>query len=58
MNEYLTQSHKTHEFDADFKHACVWVGDVGELVEWNVDDEVFIWNDDVISQSSIVVDKA
>ena len=58
MNEYLSQNHKTHEFDADFKHTCVRVGEVGELVTWNVDDEVFIWNDDVISQASIVVDKA
>ena len=57
MNEFLTKIYGSYECDVDFKHACVWVGDVGELVSRSLDDESFIWNDDVIAQAGIVVDK-
>ena len=57
MNEYLKQNHGTFDFDVDFKQACVWVGDVGELVTWSVDDEGFMWHEDVITQAGISVEK-
>ena len=58
MTEFLTKNAIEHEFEADFKHASVWVDDIGELVSWNVVEE-FEWDNDVLTKAGITsLDKA
>ena len=57
MGEYLRAKFQDKEFDTDFKYACVWGGDAGVIVSWNVEEEEFEWNDDVIAHFGITINK-
>ena len=57
MTEYLNMNHKGIDFDPDFKHGCVWMGEIGSVVSWSTDDGAFQWDDTVMKSGGINVDR-
>ena len=58
MTEYLNKNHTGLDFEPDFKHACVWMGEIGSVVSWSTDDSAFECADSVMKAGGIFIDKA
>ena len=57
MTEYLNKNHTGLDFVPGFKHACVWMGEIGSVVSWSTDDCAFQWDDSVMKAGGIFIDK-
>jgi hypothetical protein len=56
MKEYLSTTFGK-DFDPDFRSSSVW-GEKGIVVKWNMDSEEFEWDDAMLAENMLEVDKA
>ena len=56
MTEFLRNKLPSLIFDPDYKHASVWCNE-GELVRWDLEDESFSWEEEVIQKADLTFDR-